>query len=752
MPNPRRENLSAMAFVAVAFMLLAFLATVGVTVAAPPQQGTVPPPPTPSTPVPPLPIPVAGGGPQCCLPGVAFTSMRDGNPEIYVMRSDGTDVTRLSNNPATDRYPAPSADGLRIAFQSSRDDPNPTTCGTAGNPNCIYHIYIMNVDGTGVARLTTGSAQDTEPSFSLDSKRILFVSNRDDPNPLTCGQAGKPNCTTNIYAMNADGTGITRLTNNLPNPASNTPDTIPAANNHPNWAPDDTQIAFDSTRDDPNPSTCGQAGKPACVVHIYTMAFDGSNPTQLTNGQNQDEHPGWSPDGQFIAFQTNRDGKFQIYSMNNDGTGVVRLTNDTAQDVHPIWLPGCIDRITFASDRDGGVFRIFAMDSNGSNQSRLTTLPAGSTVPDDFPAWSGLPAPIRLPGPCCIPGVAFDSTRDGVKEIYIMRADGSRQTRLTFDQKVNFNPAPSPDGKKIAFESLRDDPSFDTCGQSGQPNCVVHLYVINVDGSGLTQLTTGTGADEHPVWSNDNTRIAFDSTRGDPNPLTCGQPGSPACVKNVFVMNANGSGVTQLTNNPPSDLTAANTQPSWTLDNSRIAFVSNRDGNNEIYVMNANGGGVTRLTNNPAADGHPSWSPGATKIVFESNRDGNYQIYIMNADGSGQTRITNDTAQDRAPYYCPSCIDHIVFYSNRDGQYSIYTMQADGTNLVRLTIQPTGKTYIDELPAWSGLPIENPFPIPLPPLTGSASLQPAVTSAGGSGGASFLSGLTQWLGQLFGGK
>ena len=81
----------------------------------------------------------------------------------------------------------------------------------------------------------------------------------------------------------------------------------------------------------------------------------------------------------------------------------------------------------------------------------------------------------------------------------------------------------------------------------------------------------------------------------------------------------------------------------------KIAFTSNRDGNQEIYVMNADGSGETRITAAPAADGLPSWSPDGCYIAFASDRDGKGDIYVMNADGSGQTRLTDDSAADSGP-------------------------------------------------------------------------------------------------------
>ena len=85
----------------------------------------------------------------------------------------------------------------------------------------------------------------------------------------------------------------------------------------------------------------------------------------------------------------------------------------------------------------------------------------------------------------------------------------------------------------------------------------------------------------------------------------------------------------------------------------RIAFASNRDGNAEVYVMNADGSGQTNLTNNPASDAVATWSPDGTRIAFASYRDGNSEVYVMNADGSGQVNLTNNPAGDGSPAWSP---------------------------------------------------------------------------------------------------
>ena len=155
----------------------------------------------------------------------------------------------------------------------------------------------------------------------------------------------------------------------------------------------------------------------------------------------------------------------------------------------------------------------------------------------------------------------------------------------------------------------------------------------------------------------------------------------------IFAMNPDGSGRTNLTNDGGDD--AEDRMPAVSPDGTKVAFASDRGGTNEIYVMGIDGSDPTNITNNTSYDAAPSWSPDGTKIAFMSNRDGDNEVFVMDSDGANPTNLTNDEADDYDPAFSPDG-RRIAFSSNKDGDQVLYAMDAaDGGNVARLTDGPT---------------------------------------------------------------
>ena len=141
-----------------------------------------------------------------------------------------------------------------------------------------------------------------------------------------------------------------------------------------------------------------------------------------------------------------------------------------------------------------------------------------------------------------------------------------------------------------------------------------------------------------------NGKIAFETDRDDPDPSSCGF----ACDFEIYVMDADGTSPTNLTNSAARD-----SNPAWSPAGTKIAFDTDRDGNNEVYVMDANGTNPTNLTNSADEDSNPAWSPDGTKIAFDTDRDGNVEVDVMDANGTNPTNLTNNATRDRKPDWQP---------------------------------------------------------------------------------------------------
>jgi uncharacterized repeat protein (TIGR01451 family) len=265
-------------------------------------------------------------------------------------------------------------------------------------------IYSMNADASGQTRLTNNAAYDTDPAWSAHGTEIAFASDRPD-------NSGYPD----IFVMNGDGSDVRNLTNTA----------APMGEVDPAWSPDGSKIVY-------------SGGSPS---GIWVMNADGTAKTRLTTGWT----PAWSPDGTKIAFGATPplDSYSEIFVMNPDGSGITALTNCCGDHVHPDWSP------------DG---------------SRIAFTEWGQD--DDA-------------NPCC-------------PATYVMNADGSGKAFVTGGGDGVW----SPDGTRIA---------------------VAGLVTVNPDGTGRNALSSG-DPEDNPSWQplnlDDDLSVA---KRGAPNPLVVGQ-------------------------------------------------------------------------------------------------------------------------------------------------------------------------------------------------------------------------------------
>ena len=213
---------------------------------------------------------------------IVFTSVRDGNFEIYVMDADGGNQENLTDHPAYDGQPDWSPDGTKIAFVSSRDG--------GGS-----QIHVMDADGKNVIRLTDGQGTKGHPDWSPDGRKVAFsFDHREDY----------------IAVMDADGRNREKLEDEA---------------RYPSWSPDGKQIAFVSFRDDGN--------------EIYVIGDGGQGRKRVTQDVVGKLNPSFSPDGRRIVYEAHHEDFHHIFVVGTDGRNRVRLTHHEEHHSGPAWSP-----------------------------------------------------------------------------------------------------------------------------------------------------------------------------------------------------------------------------------------------------------------------------------------------------------------------------------------------------------------------------------------------------------------------------
>lgn len=323
---------------------------------------------------------------------------------------------------------------------------------------------------------------------------------------------------------------------------------------------------------------------------IYVMNADGSGQTRLTQPspfynmailvrrwysppilvdylRESTEHKMWfalSPDGKRIAFQCQRKSRPHICVMNADGSDLAVLRYEGRVDLVPTWSPDG-DRIIFISWQESGQgweSQIFVASADGRHVGPLTSFKADHV--NYYLAWSPDGQKIAF---------SLRNIETENMNIYLMNPDGSNVVQLT-NGEVDTQAAWSPDSKQIAYIASPENSSERYL-----------LNVVNVDGTNPRLLTPNPDFYSSPIWSPDASQIAF------------------RCGRDICVINANGTNLIKLTHDDAFD-----SLPNWSPDGQRIVFTRQSPGG--IFVINADGSKLTPLTDHPSiyhTYGHPIW-------------------------------------------------------------------------------------------------------------------------------------------------
>ena len=245
-------------------------------------------------------------------------------------------------------------------------------------------LYFARPDGGGLARVASSPELDWYPRFSPDGRAVVFESARASFRDL--------------YRLDVETQQVVRLTDD------------PEGNFDASWSPDGRKLAFASSR----------AGQ----LDVWVMDADGANPRRLTQHAGDSVKPAWSPSGRWIAFISARDGKDDLFVVRPDGGEVTKLTPDAATSAKRwdaphvqrfAWHP-TEDRVVYAAQAPRAPSQLYVVDVARGQTTRLSE----PEQDDREPAWS--PDGAHL---------AFASVQGGASDIFIMRADGARRTRMT---------------------------------------------------------------------------------------------------------------------------------------------------------------------------------------------------------------------------------------------------------------------------------------------------------------------------------
>lgn len=590
---------------------------------------------------------------------VSYTSSRPAGWDVYLFERAGAAPRRLTTDPGLDYDAVVSPDGRWVVFTSER----------RGGPD----LYALDLERNGEPSLLLDSdALEDQAAFSPDGESIVFV--------------GSASGNAEIYLLpfRPRRTSSMRDARNLTSNAG--------GDFRPAFSPGGRKLAFSSDRDLPvealNPITRFRSGD------IYVLDLAGAAlPKRLTDGPGWDGSPAWSPDGQSIAFYSERnpanrlpgisgDQPASIWVMNADGSQQRALTPASTTALSPAFLPdgrilfarrpaitvsgaprGAASPAALANMYEDGAWEIASVAADGSDE-RIESggseqnfwEPARGPSPGSFVAHGATPRAAQ--------GALTDASFGGRGSVLV---ENGPVRRVLPDRDIDLYPLRygsavlKPNEDLVLFALAPPGAQLSTSTIDGR-----NQRVLQRDGGPIALTVDVAGF----RWSRDGEWIAFTQIAGGSAPAAR----SPGASFEIWKMRADGSEARSLT--PGS--TGYSGYPSFSGDGRRIVFRrgTNPIANIDLYLMDDDGSNVRRLTNDPANDLFPSFSPTTEQIAFLSNRanpqSSAYDVYLMDltADGTPGTvrAVTSNDVQE----------GHLAF--SHDGRWLVFASEMGGLN------------------------------------------------------------------------
>ena len=566
---------------------------------------------------------------------VVFTSVRDGNQDIYRMLSQpGSPEIRLTNNPALDEAASWSPDGSRIAFRSNRD----------GN----LEVYSMNVDGSDQRNLSRHPSSDFDPTwglplFGLKTPKVVWPDPADIVfgTPLGPAQLNAAADVPGTFVYTPPAGTVLRAGDGQQLSLTFTPSDRAAyrmvsADVRINVLKATPRCRWDNPAPIVYPTPLGTTQLNATCEVPGAFAYTPPLGTILGAGLGRALSAAFTPTD--LANYTSVTVTVRIDVLK--ATPVITWANPAPIIAGTPLGPQQLN----AAANVPGTFAYTPRAGTILGAGRGQTLSVAFT-PTDAMNYTGADATTtidvisarrRTNGK-----IVFQSSRDGDGEIYVMNADGSNEINISRHHAADEgDPAICSDGVRVAFISNRDANN--------------EIYVMNIDGTGRRRVTHSAAEESQPVWSPDCTQIAF--TRGF----------GPR-ASDIYIVTLETSAERAITSNVPGYFPAYSA-PEWSPDGGSIALMASlSDTNTEIYVTKLDGSGLTQITRNGVNSRFPRWCLFGTRLMFDRGPAGSADVYVMNPDGSDQVNLTKNSRQINEVPVCSPDGHQIAFTSWRTG-------------------------------------------------------------------------------------